>query len=199
MPPSKRTTSGGAPDAPAGDAPPAPPPRRRVVALLVETSNEYARGLLHGIIRYIREHEQWSTYLAEHGRGDAPPDWLARWGGDGIIARIENERIAKAVVASGLPAVDLSAANLVRGMPRVGTAARAIANAAFDHLIERGSRHSGCCGDRRFNWSNWRGAEFQKLAHAAGCACHVLRASAEPRASGEWTNQTGRIAAWVAQ
>src|ERR1043166_5369635 len=79
---------------------------RREVALLVETSNGYARGLLNGIIAYMREHETWSVYLGEHGRGDDPPPWLRRWGGDGVIARIENERIADAVVQSGLPAVD---------------------------------------------------------------------------------------------
>src|SRR5687767_15646497 len=95
--------------------------RRKVVALLVETSNDYARGLLRGVVRYVREHRPWSAYLAEHGRGDEPPDWLARWKGDGIIARIENRRIAKAVVACDLPVVDLSAANLVPGIPWVET------------------------------------------------------------------------------
>ena len=38
-----------------------------------------------------------------------PPAWLASWGGDGVIARIENKRIAKAVVESRLPTVDISA------------------------------------------------------------------------------------------
>src|SRR3954451_13073143 len=83
---------------------------RREVALLIETSNGYARGLLNGIIAYMREHERWSVYLGEQGRGDDPPQWLRRWRGDGVIARIENERIASAVVESGLPAVDVSAA-----------------------------------------------------------------------------------------
>src|SRR5205814_7588687 len=34
------------------------------VALLVETSNAYARGLLRGIVSYIREHRLWSLYLS---------------------------------------------------------------------------------------------------------------------------------------
>ena len=38
---------------------------------------------------YMREHESWSVYLGEHGRGDDPPRWLRRWRGDGVIARIE--------------------------------------------------------------------------------------------------------------
>src|ERR1700683_4777663 len=88
-------------------------PRLRTVALLVETSNDYARGLLRGVVAYIRKHRPWTTYLAEHGRGDEPPQWLSEWRGDGILARIENKRIAEAVVASGRPAVDLSAANIV--------------------------------------------------------------------------------------
>ncbi|MEZ6045228.1 MAG: hypothetical protein R3C11_06520 [Planctomycetaceae bacterium] len=42
---------------------------RRSVALLLETSNAYARGLLDGIIDYLREHEQWSIHLGEQERG----------------------------------------------------------------------------------------------------------------------------------
>ena len=43
------------------------------VALLIETSNAYARGLLRGVVAYIREHRPWSLYLAEHSRGEQPP------------------------------------------------------------------------------------------------------------------------------
>src|SRR4051794_29566295 len=187
------------------------PKPRRTVALLVETSNAYARGLLEGIIRYIREHRPWSTYLAEHGRGDEPPTWLAGWTGDGIIARIENVRIAEAVIASGLPAVDLSAANLVPGLPWVETDDAAIARAAFEHLRERGLRHFAFCGDGRFNWSDWRGDHFRRCVIEGGYECHVLP-SIRPAADGsrgthrrrnrapgdEWTAETARIAAWLA-
>src|SRR5688500_8540537 len=61
--------------------------QRPRVALLIETSNAYARGLLRGIAAYVREHG-WSVYLAEHGRGAEAPPWLRSWDGDGIIARI---------------------------------------------------------------------------------------------------------------
>jgi DNA-binding LacI/PurR family transcriptional regulator len=97
------------------------PARRREVALLIETSNAYARGLLQGVVHYIREHQPWSFHLMEQGRGDDPPAWLAGWKGDGIIARIETPNIAAAVIKAGLPAVDLSAARLVPGLPWVET------------------------------------------------------------------------------
>jgi LacI family transcriptional regulator len=171
--------------------------RLRTVALLVETSNDYARGLLRGVVAYIRKHRPWTTYLAEHGRGDEPPDWLSEWRGDGILARIENKRIAEAVVASGRPAVDLSAANLVGSIPWVETDDALIARAAFGHLRERGLRHFAYYGDGRFNWSNWRAAEFRRLCAEAGCPCEVLDVSTEPRSGASWTKQLRRTAAWV--
>src|SRR5262249_18506921 len=87
--------------------------RRPAVALLIETSNAYARGLLKGIVGYVREHRPWSIYLPEQRRGDAPPAWLARWRGNGLIARVENGAIARAVRATGRPVVDVSAARLL--------------------------------------------------------------------------------------
>src|SRR5690242_11484568 len=98
VPPATPASPAEPPGASSEASPKAPP---RMVALLVETSNEYARGLLRGVVAYMREHQHWTTYLAEHGRGDEPPDWLGQWRGDGILARIENPRIADAVVAAG--------------------------------------------------------------------------------------------------
>ena len=68
--------------------------RRRSVALLIETSNAYARGLLSGIVDYIHSHDAWSIYLPEQERSAPPPEWIRRWKGDGIIARIETKETA---------------------------------------------------------------------------------------------------------
>ena len=87
------------------------------VALLIETSNDYARGLLRGVVSYMREHRPWSFYLAEHGRGDQPPSWLADWRGDGIIARIETSTMAQVLRKIKTPVVDVSAARLVPSLP----------------------------------------------------------------------------------
>ena len=170
---------------------------RKAVALLVETSNEYARGLLRGIVAYVREHRPWTTYLAEQARGDDPPAWLADWRGDGIIARIENDRIAQAVKAPGLPVVDVSAANLVPGVPWVETDDKLIAQAAFDHLYERGFRNLAFIGDERFNWSNWRRDRFVELAAERGLSVAVAHSSVVARAGAEWTQETGRLARWL--
>lgn len=143
--------------------------------MLIETSNAYARGLLQGVVHYIREHQPWSFHVMEQGRGDDPPPWLAGWKGDGIIARIETPRIARAIVRAGLPTVDLSAARLVPSAPWVETDDDKIAAFAAEHLLERGFKHFAFCGDARFNWSRWRQERFAAHVERVGHRCHVYR------------------------
>jgi len=145
------------------------------VALLVETSNSYARGLLRGIVSYLREHRHWSLYLSEHNRGDQPPRWLDHWKGQGIIARIENAAIAEALRELCVPIVDVSAARLIPSLPWFETDDGAIAHLAAEHLLERGFKYFGYAGDARFNWSNWRCEHFQNCVRAAGRECLVYR------------------------
>jgi LacI family transcriptional regulator len=158
---------------PAPAAPRADRRRRKRVALIIETSNEYARGLLHGIRAYIREHEHWDIDLDERRRGEAT-GWLRGWHGDGVIARIENAAIAAEVLDCHLPCVDVSAARQVPGIPWVETNDAEIAGLAFEHLKERGLDHFGFCGDDHYNWSRWRRERFTQLAQGAGCDCAVF-------------------------
>ncbi len=145
------------------------------VALLIETSNSYARGLLRGIVSYVREQRRWSLYLSEHNRGDRPPRWLAHWNGHGVIARIENAAIAEGLKRLTIPVVDMSAARLVPSLPWFETDDGAIAHLAADHLLERGFKYLAYAGDARFNWSNWRCEHFQNSVRAAGRQCFVYR------------------------
>ena len=148
------------------------------VALLIETSNAYARGLLRGIEAYVREHRAWSIYLPEHGRGDRPPAWLREWQGDGIIARIENRSIARALEPLKLPLVDVSAACLMPRVPFVETDDVAIAEMAASHFEERGFQNFAFCGDTRFNWSVWREQSFTRAIRTRGHPCFEHRPAA---------------------
>jgi len=167
------------------------------VALLVETSNAYARGLLRGVVSYIREHRSWSLYLSEHNRGDRPPRWLARWKGDGIIARIENASIAEALRQVRLPIVDVSAARLIPSLPWFETDDGAIAHLAADHLLERGFKYLAYAGDGRFNWSNWRSEHFQHCVRAAGRESFIYRATKGFALDDE--EQVDDLAKWIQQ
>lgn len=155
------------------------------VALLIETSNAYARGLLRGVVSYVREHRSWSLYLSEHNRGDQPPKWLAHWDGHGIIARIENNAIASALRDVQLPIVDVSAARLLPSLPWFETDDGAIAHIAAEHLMERGFKRFGYAGDARFKWSNWRCEHFQNSVRAAGHECYIYNSDIDSDADSE--------------
>src|SRR5687768_2626900 len=90
------------------------------VAVLIETSRAYGRGLLEGVARYVRERGPWSIYFRPQALGEPPPAWLRTWKGDGILARIDDRRMARVVRATGLPAVDLRGRLPDLGLPRVG-------------------------------------------------------------------------------
>lgn len=142
---------------------------RKSVALLIETSNGYCRGLLEGVIAYTKECGNWSVHLTEQERGAPPPAWLKTWAGDGIIARIETDDIGRRLRQFRVPIVDLSAARHVKGVPWADTEDRVISQLAVDHFAERGFRQLAFCGDAGFEWSRKRGDLFCELAEAAGC------------------------------
>jgi LacI family transcriptional regulator len=167
------------------------------VALLIETSNAYARELLRGIRNYVREHGPWSIYLGEHRRGEPAPAWLARWKGDGVIARIETQAIARALARLKLPTVDVSAARFVESVPYAETDDTAIARAAIDHLRERGLRQLAFCGDSRFRWSNNREEAFRRITAEYGLACHILPRGKRRASEPSWEQERRRLAAWI--
>ena len=146
-----------------------PPPR---VAVLIEASNAYARGLLKGIHRYVQEEGNWAIFLPEHGRGDPPLDALARWAGNGAIVRIETPAIALAVetllATRRIPMVDVSAAGLVPDLPCVETDDDAIGRVAAKHFLDRDFQHYAYLGDGRFRWSENRRQAFVAAVKAAG-------------------------------
>jgi len=169
--------------------------RHRTVALLIETSNAYARGLLEGIRSYIRAHDQWSIYLPEQGRGAEVPKWLSRWEGDGMIARVENDEIARSLAKMTVPIVDVSAARRLERLPWVETDDQEIAALAAEHLLERGYHHLAFCGDERFNWSIWRRDAFVRLIQQEGKVCHLHMTHSGSGSS--WNQEKQELSDWI--
>ncbi len=128
---------------------------------------------MSGIYSFIREQGNWSTYFPELSRGDLPPDSLKRFQGDGIIARIENERIAEAVARLKLPIIDVSASRALPEVPWVETHDESIAELAVQHLRDRGFRNFAFCGDDRFAWSRYRSEGMRRTLARQGYICHT--------------------------
>lgn len=155
----------------------------RDVALLVETSNAYARGLLSGVREYVAAHRRWSLYLVEHSREETDFSWLEGWVGHGVLARIENVETARFIRGLRLPTVDLSAGRLAPELPGVETNDEIIAGWAVQHFADRGIRNFGFCGVSRFPWSHKRAAAFAAHVRARGSRTHqIVMRSSGPRA-----------------
>jgi LacI family transcriptional regulator len=112
-----------------------------------------------------------------------------------VIARIENARIARAVIRCGRPAVDVSAARLLPELPWVETDDREIARHAAEHLLERGLRHFGFFGDARFNWSKWRCDFFREIVTERGYECAEYTASRAVMR--DWEREEGELVRWL--
>ena len=167
------------------------------VAVIVETSNSYARGILRGIHDYARS-RRWSLYLTEHGRHEIDESFAGDWTFDGIIARIETDRMARIITAMDVPTVDVSAARLVQGIPWVETDDEAITRMALAHLRDCGLQNFAFFGDPFYNWSIWRQRAFERLLGCAELAReHIfnLPARQEPRV--RWWTQREAIRAWL--
>ena len=146
------------------------------VALLIESSRAYGRGVLYGIARYIRIHGNWSVFYQECRLGDLP-DWLEDWKGDGIIARIENYRMAEAIRKKGLPVVDVRGLLLNLGVPVVDTDNEAVARMALRLFLNRGFKQVAFCGFVGADYSDTRSAVFTREAQKYGIPCYVYTPS----------------------
>lgn len=186
------------------------------VAVLIESSRAFGRGLIEGIARYSRLHGPWSMYFEPHELGVAPPGWLKDWTGDGIIARIDDRRMAEAVLATGLPALDLRGRFRDLDLPFIGSNNIAITRVGFEHLRERGLRRFGFCGmpSGRIRALDERRDHFVRHVTEAGFDCYLFTSQPhmalakdaagpfgppgviEP-APADWDAEQNRLAEWV--
>ncbi len=152
------------------------------VAILLETSTEYGRGLMRGIIRYARLHGPWSIYV-NPGHFFQPLPKAKTWDGDGVIARIRSTAMAKAIQSTGVPVVVASFEELhtpqpLGGFCEIRTDSPGIARLAASHLLNLGLTSFAFCGYRTCRWSMAREREFKRTLAARGFGCSTLHISA---------------------
>jgi len=173
-------------------------PKTPHVALLIEPSRAYGRGLLQGITGYLRAHGPWSIYFQPYGLGEPAPRWLRNWNGDGILARIDDRQMAETIRQTGLPTVDLRYSVREFGFPHVGLDNHGVVQLAFQHLADCGFKHFGFCGlpPGKNIWMDMRRDLFKGAVLASGSTCHVFDAPRRPKLV-TWEDEQEQIAAWV--
>ena len=159
--------------------------------------------MLRGIATYARAEGNWWLYHHERMLGEAVPTWLKRWRGDGIIARIEDKRLARYIGRMGLPTVDLRCSFELKGVPRISNDQEAIARLAADHFLERGFAHFAYCGLPGVDYSDQRGRYFVEYLAQRGYSASVhrgrhQRAGLSPYAiEARALNDETSLAAWI--
>jgi LacI family transcriptional regulator len=165
------------------------------VALLLESSTEYGRGLLRGIVRYSRLHGPWALSMMP-GHLEQTLPTAGTWDGDGIIGRIRTPAMARAVLSSGLPFVasfldEFTLPGDRRRYCQIRANSASIARIASTHLLERGLRQFGFCGFDDCPWSALREDVFAQCLDAKGFSCARYRIRSSP-----WMRQREWIRSW---
>ncbi len=110
--------------------------RRPQVALIIETSRSYGRGLLRGIASFARTRSDWALLHQEMTIDTSLPDWIKAASVSGVIARLDPSNI-DTLRGLHVPLVDVRCHHAFPGVPQVETDDQQVAEMAFDHLWER--------------------------------------------------------------
>jgi LacI family transcriptional regulator len=149
--------------------------RPRRVILLIESSRQPGRDSLLGIAAYIRNHGAWQILHLENSLTDQVPKVVKPWKGDGVISRINNEKMARSVARLRLPVVDLRGAHPTSGCATLCTDPHACAQLAAEHFLSRGFRHFAYCGYPGISFSDQRCEHFVAYLNARGHDVAVFR------------------------
>lgn len=136
------------------------PPR---VALLIESSRTYGRGILRGIARYSHLFGPWSFFIVERDLHGGIPRELSNWLGDGIIARIEDRQMATRLLKLGCPVVDVLGQKRFNLIPSFDTDALEVARMSVDFFLRAGFQHFAFIGYPGIPFSDARQAAFTQL------------------------------------
>jgi LacI family transcriptional regulator len=173
------------------------PVNRPHVALIIETSKAFGRGLLRGISKYVRAHGPWSIYVDERAVGEAPPTWLSDWEGHGVIVRAQSRELATAVCKLRVPVVDTLRQFDDLGLPAIYTNDAAISESAAAHLISKGFRNFAFVGVEGAYWSDLRCAAFEAAVRREGLQCDIYEPISRRRFRKSWEGGQDDLCEWM--
>lgn len=174
------------------------------VALLIETSRGYGRGLLRGITKYSRLYGPWQ-FLLTPGDFEQIVPRMKDWGGNGIIARVMDKRTASLILKAGVPCVllDLPEKHAIRSATKLppfielASDSQGAAAMAAEHLLEKQFNHFGFVGYHGQVWSNKREAAFVEHVRKSGFEVHVYRPPVTKNLPMRWENEEAILTQWL--
>lgn len=168
------------------------------VAVLIESSRGYGRGLIRGIGKFADENRNWQIEYRPRGLSEPVPHWLKNWQGDGILARINDRRVLRLLKKTGLPVIDLRRMFRSSSIPQVGPDDREAVRMAFEHFRSRGFQRFAFVGipRREHAFMDLRRTSFRRLANANKFSFQELEISLE-EFDGSDSQGERRLTCWL--
>lgn len=168
------------------------------VALLIESTRGYGRGLIKGIGKFIDENQDWQIEYRPRGLSEPVPHWIKNWRGDGILARINNRRTLGLLQKTGVPVVDLRRRYRTQTIPYAGPDDQAAVTMLFEHFRHRGFQRFAFVGvPRRWHvFMDLRRDCFRRLVEEKKFSLHELEISLE-EFEGDGSQGERRLIRWL--
>lgn len=148
---------------------------RPTVALLVETSRAYGRGLCRGIASFAQAHGEWNFVIQEGDLRSGLPAWLPGWKGDGILCRLHHAEASEMLARAPCPVVDIFGRVRHPDIPFLDTDADAVAEMAVRFFLNAAFDRFAYCGYPGLWFSDERGSAFSKHLEKLGFAPEVYQ------------------------
>ncbi len=173
-------------------------PKSRRVALLIDTSTSWGVRLIKGINKYAQEVGNWLIYVEPRGRYEifgVPRGWS----GDGIIARITREELADEIVATGLPAVNVSWFAYQGPMiARCTVDEQATGRMSAEYFLSNGFENFAYCGTSdRPGYVDKLAESYKQALTAAGRACHLYAPPQQRDGPIAWNVYLASLVKWL--
>ena len=167
------------------------------VAILVDTSTTWGRNILAGVIAYTRTHGRWQIFVEARGM-EEHLELPVGWHGDGVIARVGSDRMARELRAKRLPVVNVSGIELhgVR-FTRVTTDLVASARLAAEHFLQRGFRHFAYFSLVGLGYVATHQEAFVTSVQAGGGDFASFAVKPQAGAEPDWRLDLAKVGEWV--
>lgn len=152
----------------------------KTIALIIENSREYGRGLIRGIAAFGQQRRDWLLRLLTPD-DLAAPEALA--GYDGVIARVADVALRDRLRHCAIPVVDVFSHFTNTDFIRVETDHARVGRRAADYFLAKGYTSFAYCGFAGTAYSDLRRDAFVARLRENGHACAVFAKTELPDAS----------------
>lgn len=173
----------------------------RNIRLLFNANKVYDRQVIEGVGQYLNANQcNWDIFLEEDFRIHWPQ--ITNWQGDGIIADLDNPKVAEILHSVTIPVVGVGGSYQnsedYPAYPYVATDNSQVIGCAFNHLKNKGLEQFAFYGlppDPFYRWASEREHAFCQITQGAGFTPHLFRGNYTD--STTWQADMQRLTSWL--